>query len=67
MATLDGGWSEPEQGHGLAAEVLRIIRRQKNSVRGVFGKYSRTQHLLWRGDSIPVSDPPLSSSVPDYL
>jgi hypothetical protein len=35
---------------------------EKNPVRGVFGKYSRTQHLLWRGDSILVSDTPL----PDY-
>jgi hypothetical protein len=45
--------------HGLAAEVLRIIRRRKNTVRGVSGKYSRTQHLLWRGYSIHVSDLPL--------
>jgi hypothetical protein len=59
MATQDGGWSQPEERHGPAAEVLRIIRRRKNPVRGVFGKYSRTQHLLWRGDSILVSDPPL--------
>jgi hypothetical protein len=58
-ATQDGGGSQPEERHGLAAEVLRIIRRQKNPVRGAFGKYSRAQHLLWRGDSIPVSDLPL--------
>jgi hypothetical protein len=59
-ATHDGGGSQPEERHGLASEVLlRIIRRQKNPVGGVFGKYSRTQHLLWRGDSIPVSDLPL--------
>jgi hypothetical protein len=37
-ATHDGGGSEPEERHGLAAEVLRIIRRRKNPVRGVFGK-----------------------------
>jgi hypothetical protein len=58
-ATHDGGLSQPEERHNLAAEVLRIIRRRKTPVRGGFGKYSRTQHLLWRGDSIPVSDPPL--------
>jgi hypothetical protein len=59
MATQDGGWSQPEERHGMAAEVLRIIRRRKNPVRSLFGKYSRTQHLMWRGDSIIVSDPPL--------
>jgi hypothetical protein len=26
---------------------------------GFLEKHSRTQHLLWFGDSIPVSDPPL--------
>jgi hypothetical protein len=58
-ATHDGGGSQPEERHGLAAEFMRIIRRRKNPVRGVFGKYSRTQHLLWRGDSIHVPDLPL--------
>jgi hypothetical protein len=37
-ATQDGGGSQPEERHGLAAEVLMIIRRRKNSVRGVLGK-----------------------------
>jgi hypothetical protein len=37
-ATQDGGGSQPEERHGLAAEVLRIIRRRKNPVRGAFGK-----------------------------
>jgi hypothetical protein len=37
-ATQGGGGSQPEERHGLAAEVLRIIRRRKNPVRGVFGK-----------------------------
>jgi hypothetical protein len=37
-ATDDGGGSQPEERHGMAAEVLRIIRRRKNPVRGVFGK-----------------------------
>jgi hypothetical protein len=61
-AIRDGGGSHPEERHDLAAEVLRIIRRRKTRyVRGVLEKYSRTQHLLWRGDSIHVSDqsPPL--------
>jgi hypothetical protein len=57
-ATLDGGGSQPEERHGLAAEVVRITRRRKKPVRGVFGKYSRTQIFLWGGDSIPVSDLP---------
>ena len=37
-ATQDGGWSQPEERHGLAAAVLRITRRRKSPVRGVFGK-----------------------------
>jgi hypothetical protein len=60
-ATQDGGGSQPEERHGLVESVLRIIRRRKNPVRVVFGKYSRaTKHVLWRGDSIHVSDPPLA-------
>jgi hypothetical protein len=35
-ATHDGGGSQPEERHGLAAEVHGIIRRQKTPVRGVF-------------------------------
>jgi hypothetical protein len=37
-ATQDGGGSQPGERHGLAAAVLRIARRRKNLVRGVFGK-----------------------------
>jgi hypothetical protein len=38
-ATHDRGvGSQPEERHGHAAEVLRIIRRRKNLVRGVSGK-----------------------------
>jgi hypothetical protein len=37
-ATQDGGASQPEERHGLAAAVLKIDRRRKNPVRGVFGK-----------------------------
>jgi hypothetical protein len=33
-ATHDGGESQPEERHGPAAEVLKIIRRWKNPVRG---------------------------------
>jgi hypothetical protein len=58
-APQDGGRSHLEERTCLAAAVLRIIRRRKNPVQGVFGKYSRTQHFLWRGDSILVFDPPL--------
>ena len=37
-ATQDGGGSQPEERHGLAAAVLRIARRRKSPVRGVFVK-----------------------------
>jgi hypothetical protein len=37
-ATQDGGGSQPEERHGLAAEVMRIIRRRKKMVRGAFWK-----------------------------
>jgi hypothetical protein len=37
-ATRDGGGSQPEERHGLAAEVLMIIRRRKSPARGVLGK-----------------------------
>ena len=37
-ATQDGGWSQPEERHGLAAAVLRIARRRESPVRGDFGK-----------------------------
>jgi hypothetical protein len=39
-ATLDGGGSQPEERHGLAAAVLRITRRRKNPVRFFWGKTS---------------------------
>jgi hypothetical protein len=35
-ATQDGGGSQPEERHGMAAEVHMIDRRQKNPVRRVF-------------------------------
>jgi hypothetical protein len=58
--TQDGGGSQPEERHGLAAEVMRIIRRRKIRYMDFLEKYSRTQHLMWLGDSIHVSDPPPS-------
>jgi hypothetical protein len=36
-----------------------IIRRQKNPVRGILEKYSRTHHLLRNGDPIHVFYQPL--------
>jgi hypothetical protein len=58
--TQDGGGSQPKKRHGLAVEVLRIIRRREIPVRGVFGKkYSRTHHFLRSGDSILVFYQPL--------
>ena len=38
-ATQDGGGSQPEERHGLAAAVLRIARRRKSPVRGVLEKF----------------------------
>jgi hypothetical protein len=37
-APQDGGGSQPEERHGLAAAVLRIARRRKSPVRGVLEK-----------------------------
>jgi hypothetical protein len=61
-ATHDGGGSQPEERHGLAAEVLRIIRRRKNPVRGVLENCD----LLRSGDSIPLFYQPFPESVPSY-
>jgi hypothetical protein len=36
-ATQDGGGSQPEERHGLAAAVLRITSCRRNPVRGIFG------------------------------
>jgi hypothetical protein len=58
-ATQDGGGSQPEERHGLAAEVLRITRRRKNPVRGFLENVPVHNIFLWRGDSILVSDLPL--------
>jgi hypothetical protein len=54
-----------EVGRGRRSGTVR--RRQslgstaagKTRYGGLLEKYSRTQHLLWLGDSIPMSDPPL--------
>jgi hypothetical protein len=35
-ATRDGGGSQPEERHGLAAEVHMTDRREKNPVRRIF-------------------------------
>jgi hypothetical protein len=37
-ATHDGGGSQPDERHGLAAALLRITRRRKSPVRGVLEK-----------------------------
>jgi hypothetical protein len=47
--------------------IFTVLRRRslgspaagKTRYGGFWEKYSRTQHLLWFGDSIHVSDPPL--------
>jgi hypothetical protein len=38
-ATQNGGGSQPEERHGLAAAVLRITRRRKSTVRGVLVRF----------------------------
>jgi hypothetical protein len=58
-ATQDGGGSQPEEWHGLAAAVLKITRRRKSPVGGLLGKHSHTHHLLRTGDSILVFYQPL--------
>jgi hypothetical protein len=65
-ATHTLGGSQPEERHGLAAEVFMIDRRRKKPVRRSFDKYFRTQHLLRSGDSIRVFTQPLPLSVPGY-
>jgi hypothetical protein len=37
-ATQDGGGSQPEERHGLAAKVHKIYRHRENPVHKVFGK-----------------------------
>jgi hypothetical protein len=44
-AKQNGGGSYPEERHGLATEVLMIIRRRNNPVRGFWRKYYRTHHF----------------------
>jgi hypothetical protein len=59
-ATQDGGGSQPEERHGLAAEVVRIERRRKTRYGGFWKIFPYPiKHLWWRGDSINVSDLPL--------
>jgi hypothetical protein len=62
-ATQDGGGSQPEERHSLAAEVHRIDRRRKNPVRRVF---VRIRHLWRNVDSISEFAQPLPQSVPCY-
>jgi hypothetical protein len=63
-ATHVGGGSQPEERHGLAAEVHKIIPRRKPQYGGVSKKYFRTHHILRSGDSIRVFDQPLPKSIP---
>jgi hypothetical protein len=58
-ATQDGGGSQPEERHGLAAAVLRITRRRRNPVRGGFGDIYPYPPFLRNGDSILVFFQPL--------
>jgi hypothetical protein len=58
-ATQDGGGSQPEERHGMGAEVIMIIRRRKPRYGGFLEKCSRTHHLLRSGDSIHVFYQPL--------
>jgi hypothetical protein len=58
-ATHVGGGSQPDERHGLAAEVLRIDRRWKTRYEGFLNKYFQTRYILWSGDSIRVFNQPL--------
>jgi hypothetical protein len=60
-ATEDGGGSQPEERHGMAAKVLGVIRRRKNPVRGVLGKEFQYQPSFEerRLDPCVLPTPPL--------
>jgi hypothetical protein len=60
-ATHDGGGSQPEERHGLAAEVHKIDRppTRKPSTEGFRINSFRTHNLLSSGDSISEFDLPL--------
>jgi hypothetical protein len=63
-ATQDGGGSQPEERHCLAAEVLKIVRRRKNPVRGLFGEIFPYQpsYEERRLDPCVLPTPPLVST-----
>jgi hypothetical protein len=66
-ATHDGGRSQPEERHGLAAEVHMIDRpRKKTGTEGFQINDFRNHHLLKSCDSINEFDQPLPQSVPIY-
>jgi hypothetical protein len=56
--THAGRRSQPEERHGMEAEVLRIDRRRKNRYREFLVMFFRTRHILWNDDSIRVSEQP---------
>jgi hypothetical protein len=61
IATPDIDWSQPEERDGPAADVLRIIRRRRNPVRGVFWKTFPypTSYVARRLDPCVRPTPPL--------
>jgi hypothetical protein len=65
-ATQDGRGSQPEERHGLAADVHMIDRRRKTRYGGFRINNFRTHNLLRSGDSISEFDRPLPQSVPNY-
>jgi hypothetical protein len=65
-ATHDGGGSQPVERHGLAAEVLKIIRRRETMYGGFLENYSRTHHSSRSGDSLDpcvLPTPPLVGTM----
>jgi hypothetical protein len=66
-ATHGGGGSQPEERHGMAADVLKIDRRRKkHGTEGFRIINFRTLHLLRSGNSIIEFNQPLPESVPGY-
>jgi hypothetical protein len=66
-ATEGGGASQPDEQHGLAAEVHMIDRRKKKpGTEGFLINNFRTQYLSKNSDLISGFDQPLPQSVPSY-
>jgi hypothetical protein len=66
-AKQDGGGSQPEERHGVAAGVHKVDRRRKkHGTEGFEIDNFCTQHFFRSGDSISEFDQPLPRYVPIY-